>query len=120
LKPAVCLLETITLQGFGGETYDWFGPSVFYNEGQTISFVASAPLYDGTYTLTVTDKNKCRASTTTSVTVYNLPSGSVLGTQMKGCVPFKSDFNFYSASPSATAITTTWQLGSKVFSAKSF
>ncbi len=120
VKPTICLNETITLQGFGGEIYGWQTPNTFYYEGQTVNFVANTPSYEGTYTLTVTDKNNCKASSTTSVTVYSLPGGSLLGTKMKGCVPFKSDFNYYSASPSSTAIATTWQVGSKLFSTKSF
>jgi len=120
LKPTVCLNETITLQGFGGETYQWYGPNSIYYEGQTVNFAANSFMYTGIYTLTVADKNNCKASALTSVTINSLPDGSLLGTQMRGCVPFKSEFNYYSALATSTNIATLWTVDSKLFTTKTF
>ena len=120
LKPTICLNETITLQGSGGETYEWYGPNSIYYEGQTVNVAASSFIYAGIYTLTVADKNECKASAITSVTINSLPDASLLGTKMQGCVPFKSYFNFYSALATSTSIATQWTVDQKVYPGKTF
>ena len=75
--------------------------------------------YAGDYTLTVWDMNACHNSTSIAIQMDDLPNGNLGGNKMQGCVPFKSDFSFYSAL-NITSVKTTWQLDGKVFASKTF
>lgn len=120
-SPSLCLNEQVTLQGSGGVSYEWKGPSDLSLSGQTATFNAVNSSYSGTYTLTVSDKNSCKASAQTELLVYNLPGGTLQGTKMQGCVPFKSDFNFQSTSTSTISqVTTEWHIGNKIFTGNTF
>jgi hypothetical protein len=118
-KSAACVNETIILTGFGGTEYAWSGPSNFYQEGQQITIVARSVYSSGIYTLTVIDKNGCKAPNTVAITIYQLPEGSVLPSTMQHCVPFCSDFNYVGIT-STSPVTTKWTLDNKLFSQKSF
>jgi gliding motility-associated-like protein len=117
IPPAVCINETITLTGEGGEIYRWFGPDNLEYGGKTIQFMA-AGWHNAEFTLTVTDKNGCKNSTSLPVVVNTLPNGSLLGSTMQGCIPFCSEFQFENAS--AASLMANWQVGRRSFSGKSF
>ena len=118
LKSEVCLNDLITLQGFGGEFYDWQTPGGSVYAGQTATLVANSRILAGTYVLTATDKNGCRNTASTYLLIHPLPGGSLNGSAMKGCVPFFSDFMY---SPETTAeIETRWELNGKEWNAKNF
>ncbi|MES2703248.1 MAG: gliding motility-associated C-terminal domain-containing protein, partial [Bacteroidota bacterium] len=106
---AVCLNQTITAQGFGGLDYLWTDPIGFTRLGQTTSFLINNAGYAGTHTLLVTDQNGCKAMRTFVISVYDLPTGILSGSQMQGCVPFCSDFSFYSPSQ----LSVLWQVDGK-------
>lgn len=115
-KPQVCLNEEITLQGFGGTSYDWYLSLGIHFEGSPLSFTANNTFYSGIYTLTATDINGCKASTTTVIAVYSLPDGDLRGTKLSGCVPFSSEFVFYSYGTTKAQ----WQLNSEIFKENKF
>jgi gliding motility-associated-like protein len=119
-RSKICVNEEITLLGSGGIEYVWNGPANFYFEGQNVNFVAHNIYYGGTYTLTVSDSNGCKATSTVPVTVYSLPEGSLYGSRMQSCVPFCTDFNYYSSLSSSSLVTTSWLLDNKNFLQKSF
>jgi len=127
-KPAISVLPTnrfcvgssVELQGYGARVYNWVGPGNLILTGQRVQFTAGSAQYEGTYTLTAIDNNGCKGYTTTAIKLDPLPQGGLVGSNMKGCVPFHSDFNFYSASSSAEQTTAQWQLGSSLYKGKSF
>jgi hypothetical protein len=71
----VCSNESVTLEGFGADTYTWLDANAD-TLGTTSPFV-NTPGVDFTYTLVGTDANSCSSSTTTSVTVNAAPAISV-------------------------------------------
>ena len=105
----VCLNKEVSLEGFGGDFYEWKGPGNFNYANKVFTFTVSSYVYSGTYTLVATDNLGCRNFTHTSISFDPLPSGTLEGTVMDACVPFRSDFTFYSAGTS-TNIATTWQI----------
>jgi gliding motility-associated-like protein len=115
LKPRVCVNETVTMMAEGGMLYDWLSPTGGFYQGNniTLSIAASDA---GTYTLTATDKNGCKGSTTTELLIDPLPSGSLGGTNMQGCVPFCSDFNFIAQK----SVASKWQIASESYSGRTF
>ncbi len=115
-KPQVCLNEEITLEGFGGTSYDWYLPLGIHFEGSPLSFTANNTFYSGIYTLTATDINGCKASTSTVIAVYSLPDGDLRGSKLAGCVPFSSEFVFYSSGTTKAQ----WQLNSEIFKENKF
>ena len=105
----VCLNNVLSMEGFGGQYYEWKGPGNFNYADKVLTFTASSMAYSGTYTLIVTDEKSCTNFTTTEITLDPLPQGGLIGTIMEACVPFKSEFTFHSAQPSPE-ITTDWQI----------
>jgi len=75
----VCESATLNLQGSGGSSYFWNGPSGFSSNLQNISFGPAPLSANGMYTLTVTDVNTCTQSVTYSVTIMPLPLVTVAG-----------------------------------------
>lgn len=124
LKEKICLNESVTLQGSGGEVFNWYGPlgeiHPTFDGGRTVSFKATVPGFDGTYTLVVADKNGCKALATASVGVYRLPSANMTSLFTNTCVPFRGDFSLYSSSGSVSDIDATWHLDESIFKGKDF
>ena len=125
VKDKVCVNETITLQGAGGEGYSWFSPlgelaKNSLNNGQNVSFLAYSSGFNGTYSLLVTDKNGCKALTTTSIVVYGLPASNIQRVGSGPCVPFTSYFNWGSSSDSSSTIDIRWRLDTSTFYGKKF
>ena len=120
-KNKVCLNSEVSLTGYGGLYYSWYRPDgTFLFSGNPLTFTASTSSYGGTYTLTVGDLRGCNASTLISLDVIKLPVGSLVGTKMQACVPFTSDFNYASSLPTATAVSTRWEIETTSMSKKSF
>ncbi len=75
----VCEASTLTLQGSGGGTYAWSGPSAFSSNLQNIS-VPNVPVSSGgVYTLTVTNVYNCSRTATANVVILPLPVISIIG-----------------------------------------
>jgi gliding motility-associated-like protein len=108
-KSAVCIYDTISLSGTGGNSYHWTGPYNFDMSGKNISFTAANLARSGTYTLTVTDLHGCRNSTITGVTIYEMPQVSLDGTTI-GCAPFCPRLKLSRASSATSSlIITGWE-----------
>lgn len=91
-KSAVCLNETLTLQGYGGNYYHWQGPNNFYSHQQNVVLLANNISYSGNYSLTVTDRYGCINKTSTSVLIKQLPAAALSG-ELQGCEPFCTDLH---------------------------
>jgi gliding motility-associated-like protein len=116
----VCLGKQVSLEGFGGIDYEWKGPSNFNFGEKIFTFTLNSMAYSGTYTLMVTDALGCSNFTQTTLSFDPLPSGTLLGSTMDACVPFHSDFKYYSAD-SSKPIIAHWQINNEAaFDAKTF
>jgi gliding motility-associated-like protein len=121
-KARVCLNSTVSLEGYGGannESYSWYGPGNTFYTGKTITLTLSSMYLAGTYTLAVSDLAGCRGSTATAISIDDLPSGSLLG-EMQACVPFCSNYSFYSPQANEPHIAVSWQLKNKSIEGKTF
>ncbi len=117
IRPRVCINDNATLVGEGGSFYLWILPDGSTREGKTVTFQVKSILDAGTYTLIVTDKNKCAGGATTDLTVDPSPAGALRGSDNERCVPFCASYQFIS--PGA-AITSTWSLNGRTFPAQTF
>lgn len=102
----ICVNSTIVLQGNGGISYLWNGPGGFTSTLATPTLIASGVGMSGIYTLSVKNNSNCAASSTVSITVYSLPTATLVGSKNKGCVPFCSDFYLYAPSPTYPIVST--------------
>ena len=119
-KTRLCLMEAITLEGFGGLSYTWVSPANLLYAGKTVSFVITSLTYNGEYTLTANDSTGCKNSALITIVVDDLPYGTLKDTATQRCVPFKTVFNFLPSSQNPTNMQSTWQLDGHVFSGKTF
>ncbi len=78
----VCLGRDLIVNGTGGNTYQWNGPSLFSSASQNFTVNAATPVNAGVYTLTVTDINSCTNFTTVNVQVNTLPIVSANGSSV--------------------------------------
>ena len=69
----VCVGQPINLTGAGALTYTWTGPGGYASQTANPTIPIAAITNAGTYTLTVTDANGCKNSTTANLTVNTLP-----------------------------------------------
>ncbi len=114
-----CANEPLILQGSGGVGYAWSGPGNFTAGGQTLGFTPFSTNFSGIYTLTVSDENNCRASTTQSITVYALPEGHFNAASLSGCAPLCTILNFKpAANSSLTAMS--WQVNGQSYAGNNF
>ena len=104
-----CLNSTVSLQGSGGDTYQWQGPYNFFASTQNVIFNAISLSYSGIYTLTAISNNGCSTKTTTNITINDLPRAELTSNITNSCVPFCADFKFKNTS--AFEITNfNWQI----------
>lgn len=78
----ICNGQTLNLTSGGAVTYTWTGPNTFASQNQNPSIPAASPLNSGVYTVTVTDLNSCKNSTTTNVTVNPTPTLTANGSSV--------------------------------------
>lgn len=105
IDTALCLLDSITIFGFGGNTYEW---SIDTNFVASTSQITISPSINTTYTLIGTSTELCKDTTSTFITVYSLPKFNVLGNNhiCKGnSTLFQVDSTF------DNTITYLWQPG---------
>ncbi len=74
----VCEDTPIQLDGSGGQTYQWTGPS-FFSNSQKNTIAAASFSNAGNYTLTVTDINTCTASVSVPIIIKAVPIVSAMG-----------------------------------------
>lgn len=119
-----CAGTTLNLSSSGGSTYSWSGPNMFSSNDQnpTITNVTSAAA--GSYTVQVTDGNGCTDTESTTVTIYDLPTGAVSGGgsvcpgstlpdvtfTFTGTAPFDFTYSDGSNTFNATSPTATYTL----------
>lgn len=108
----VCLNKEVSMEGYDGTVYSWYGPSNNNYKGKRIDFRVDAISFVGNYTLVVSDENGCQSSTVTSLQIDNLPNGYLSGTQFKGCIPFCSDFRFVT---SGHNVVSNWTIDKDEF-----
>ncbi len=114
-KPVICLNDTVTLQGFGGKTYNWQGPANFNSGSQNVIFSVNNISYAGNYILTVTDANGCKNKANTNILVQQLPGGSLTG-QQQGCIPFCTELQL-TTNP---AVSIDWSFNQRNIKGKKF
>lgn len=102
IAPArVCFGASVTVQGFGAQTYTWTGPYNQMYPEQNRTFEIYNLAQAGTYTLSVTDSNNCRNYTTTNISIDPAPSGELISDNVnKYCAPFHSTFQLRSTEAS--------------------
>jgi gliding motility-associated-like protein len=115
-KAAVCVDETFSLSGSGGNTYVWRGPDGSLYGGKDVELIAYLP-HKGQFTLSVTDNAGCTNTAVTSLTVNDLPGGTLVG-EKTGCVPFCTALTFQSFS--SDQIESSWEIGSKKYATTTF
>lgn len=119
VTPRACVNSTISLQGSGGEVYEWRGPNNFFSKSQNVILTASNLSFAGIFTLTVYNTAGCSGSKTAPLILDELPSGSLQSKKSNYCIPFCSDFSLKLNSVSPL-VNSTWQIGSQVFNTPSF
>lgn len=78
----VCNGQTLNLNAVGAVTYTWSGPGAFTSTNQNPTIAVANPTNSGVYTVTVTDINTCKNTTTTNVTVNPTPTLSATGSSV--------------------------------------
>ena len=106
----ICVNSKLSFEGFGGLSYQWFGPDNISFEGKTFTLTPTNTSFAGTYTLVAMDDKGCTNFTTTHIYLNGLPYGYLAGTKMDDCIPFSSDFSFASSASNSSLITTSWQI----------
>lgn len=119
ITPRACVDEMVTLQGFGGNTYQWKGPYNFSASGASVSFAASNIGYAGVFTVTAFDQLGCFASTTGSLKLDPLPRGNLQSTSIYNCIPFCADFSFNQQS-SAPLTSLIWKVNGQQINTPGF
>lgn len=121
IAPArACFGSSVTLQGFGAQTYTWSGPYAQLYPQQNKTFSVFNMAQAGTYTLNVTDSNGCKNYTTTFIAIDPQPSGQLLSNnQNKFCTPFCSAF-YLKSKESAPLLSTSWSVRGSSITAETF
>jgi gliding motility-associated-like protein len=115
--PKACLNSMVELQGSGGVSYLWTGPSNFSSTSQTVSFIAGMA-NAGIYTLSVKNSSNCAGSGTVLVNVLPLPSALLTAGSNHTCVPLCTSF-FLSALPGSSPIESAVYSSTGLFQADS-
>ncbi len=102
----ICINQQLSFTSSGGYIYSWVGPNNFVSNQANPSILADDMSYAGTYMLTVADNNGCSNSVSTQVVINPLPTGELVSSSTKNCVPFCANFSVTSTSSNLQA--TTW------------
>jgi gliding motility-associated-like protein len=92
VTPKICLNSMVELQGSGGVSYLWTGPSNFSSTQQAVSFIASMA-NAGIFTLSVKNNSNCAGSGTVSINIQPLPMASLTGSNNQTCIPLCTSFS---------------------------
>jgi gliding motility-associated-like protein len=111
-SPFVCSGSSITLNGLGGETYQWVDQKGYMYFTPSLTLV---PLVQNALTLTVTDFRGCSERTNVVVPVKELPTGYLTSDHFSDCVPFSAHVKFV-ATNNHTLNAFNWQMGRLRFS----
>lgn len=96
----ICIGNSVTLTAIGAVSYTWI-PSLLVSPS-----ITDSPIINTTYTLNGIDVNGCSNTSTTSIYVSPLPSGTFTCNLNMGCAPLKVDFL---ASSSDIGDTYQWE-----------
>jgi gliding motility-associated-like protein len=119
-KTVFCANDSLVMFGSGGIRYEWTGPMGLRYYSKDLGFRPGSAGFSGTYTLTVSDANNCRNSTTQVITVNSLPQGYLSSANMKGCAPLCADMAF-KAVPGTNSLTLmAWQVNNLNFYGQAF
>ncbi len=102
----ICVNQQLSFTSSGGYIYSWVGPNNFVSNQANPSIIADDMGYAGTYMLTVADNNGCSNSVSTQVVINPLPTGELISSSTKNCVPFCANFSVTSTNSNLQA--TTW------------
>lgn len=114
-----CQNDSVSFIGTVGLSYLWSGPQSYISNKSKPKFKATSTLSGGIYTLTVLDAKNCAGTATTSIEVKLLPSGFIKPDKSFGCAPFCTEINIIDIQ-SDSIVSMRWQLGTKLFSTKTF
>jgi gliding motility-associated-like protein len=115
---SICLNDEYSLRGSGGTGYYWRGPADLYFQGAQITIRMQSKSMAGSYTLTVSDTNNCKASVSTDIYIHDLPDGYLIPSVPAACVPFCSNFTF--APTQSNSVTAYWMYDKVRFEGSSF
>jgi gliding motility-associated-like protein len=119
VTPKACINSTISLEGAGGDFYEWRGPYNLFATTQNVTFKAVNLAHSGTYTLTVFSKAGCQNKDTRDVQVDPAPDGDLINSSGNSCVPFCADFSLLNKT-SSPVVNTTWQVNGREFNSPTF
>lgn len=114
-----CVNGTVSLVGFGGNTYQWDGPYDFVSSFQNTTFTATSISYSGIYTLSITDMGGCTGYTTTALEIYNIPDGVLASDNENRCIPFCVNFSLINSS-STQVLDYKWSVNGRSFNQPGF
>jgi hypothetical protein len=108
----VCASSTLNLTSSGGVSYSWTGPNGFSSTQQNPSRNAVTAADGGSYSVTVTDANGCKAMATTDVTITPTVIPSVVISATPGNNICKGTAVTFTADPTngGTAPSYQWQV----------
>jgi gliding motility-associated-like protein len=115
----VCLNNTVSLQGLGGDSYEWRGPYNFFSNKQNVIFEASNIGYTGNFTLTAKNNFGCTTSIAKALMVDELPQGELVSNNKNYCVPFCATYELKNTSSSKIE-NINWQIGNNLNNAPTF
>jgi gliding motility-associated-like protein len=123
LKDKVCINDQIQLEGAGGVEYQWRGPMNINFQGLVLNLNVFGKSFEGQYTLTATDFNGCKNSTTTTVEVLDQPTGALIDFNESVCAPYCNTFTFKSTGSlngKNENVQSTWSINNNQFSGNQF
>ena len=119
-KNEACLNTNFILEAEGTSYYSWTATGNRLYNGKTIQIYANNLTYAGIYTLTGIDTNNCRTNITTTLTVYELPQGSLTKGITEACIPFTSDYLFTPSFGSSSLTSFIWDIDGKTYPSINF
>ena len=73
----LCATKSISLEAYGGISYQWNGPLGYSSTGGTVQIPDATTDMAGEYTVTVTDNNGCKGYGVVSVSINPIPAISI-------------------------------------------